>query len=205
MAGKTTNYGWTKPEANDWLDVGVISEVFEKIDKQMKAFEGGYLPLTGGTLEHDLRVGGGYAEYQSSNEGAIIGAVKTIGSTVGRRWLALWNESRETRFSLQFGDSQGGSFNVFGSHNKTSGSYTGNGSATKRTVSLTGLGNGLLIMSSQGTVIVTNAGSILVHALGGTVSSLSSSELNYYAGTLTIESTDERVNKAGVTYWYQVL
>ena len=39
MAGKTTNYGWTKPEANDWLDVDVISEVFGQIDEQMKAVE----------------------------------------------------------------------------------------------------------------------------------------------------------------------
>ena len=39
MAGRTTNYGWMKPEKNDYLEIDVISGVFEAIDEKMAEVE----------------------------------------------------------------------------------------------------------------------------------------------------------------------
>lgn len=39
MAGRTTNYGWTKPEANDYVEASVLAEVFEAVDGKMKEVE----------------------------------------------------------------------------------------------------------------------------------------------------------------------
>ena len=94
-------------------------------------------------------------------------------------------------------------YNFFGEHNKPSGTYTGNGSATSRTINTGSIGNGLLIRSGQGSCLVLLSGAICIQ--NKTVTTYSYSEIHYENGVLTIASTGDHFNKNGITYAYQCL
>lgn len=87
--------------------------------------------------------------------------------------------------------------------NKPSGSYTGNGSATARTIKVGGLGEAILIHSTNDFALVCYNGAIL--KVGTDVIGITQSEVKYEKGVLTIKSTRSVLNTNGVTYYYQVL
>ena len=87
--------------------------------------------------------------------------------------------------------------------NKPSGSYTGNGDATKRTIETGGIGSVIAIYSNLGKAFVCWAGGIC--ASGTTVSNHTTTEVQFSSGVLTIASTNQSLNQSGVTYTYQVL
>lgn len=93
-------------------------------------------------------------------------------------------------------------YNIFGEHNKPSGSYTGNGSATSRTINIASIGAGILIISDNGMAIVTSAGAIMGY--GTTISGLGSGTVTFKDGVLTLKTADNKLNANGVYYDYQV-
>ena len=110
--------------------------------------------------------------------------------------------------AIQWGnviDSSEKTYDLYGSHNKPAASYTGNGSATSRTVAVGGVGEVLTITSDIGMALVTNRGAICLDRHTGTVSGLKSYEVNYQNGVLTIAATSGFVNANATSYWYQVL
>ena len=79
----------------------------------------GGVPMTGSLKTFgEFLAANGYNQFGGNNEVTVIGSYKTIGSTTGRRWLGLWNESLQKEYALKFGDSSGASYNIFGEHNK---------------------------------------------------------------------------------------
>jgi hypothetical protein len=92
--------------------------------------------------------------------------------------------------------------------NKPSGSYTGNGSGTSRTISTGGMGDACIIYGSVpniGVVMsyVTWGGAICQQ--GGKVSGIAASEGRIIGGNITLNSTSNFLNVSGVKYIYQVL
>lgn len=99
----------------------------------------------------------------------------------------------------------GTGYSVLHTGNKPSGSYTGNGSATARTIETGGIGNALLLRGGNGaSAIISNAGAIIWDT-SGVVTVLSNNEINFWDGVLTIKTTNSFLNASGVTYNYQVL
>lgn len=96
-------------------------------------------------------------------------------------------------------------YNILGEHNKPSGTYTGNGSSTERTIDIGGIGNTLVITSDYGVAIVTKYGAIVKTASGNSVTGLAESAVKFADGVLTIKSSSSYVNGSGYTYSYQVL
>lgn len=96
-------------------------------------------------------------------------------------------------------------YKLHGEHNKTRGNYTGNGSATSRTVDTKGLGNSLLIWSEEGYCLVSTHGAIIKAHSGSTVSGLAYTDVAFAEGVLTIASTSNYVNENGMIYYYQLL
>ena len=88
-------------------------------------------------------------------------------------------------------------YNVFGEHNKPSGSYTGNDSSGERIVSVGGAGDVLLIRRSATCYFISANG---YHPADG-----STSTATFVDGVLTIKSNDDILNNSGVTYYYYVL
>jgi hypothetical protein len=94
-------------------------------------------------------------------------------------------------------------YSVYGTHNKTWGSYTGNGTATVRQVNTSGLGFACIVRSSNGTSIVFGSG--VMRAAGSTFTWLPSGQSYFRNGILYIATTDSALNTSGVTYTYEVL
>ena len=106
--------------------------------------------------------------------------------------------------TLEAGSTTGG-YRVFGEHNKPSGTYSGNGSATSRTIDTGGVGRFLMIQMSGYFILVTRQGGLLVETENKAISYFSVSELFFKDGILTIATTNSKVNTSGVTYQYYVI
>lgn len=86
------------------------------------------------------------------------------------------------------------------------GQYVGNGSATKRDITIDGEGDILMITSTNGMAMVTPYGAFCKAPSGTTLSGLSWSEIMFQPAKnlLTIKSTHDLVNmNAGVFNWYR--
>ena len=95
---------------------------------------------------------------------------------------------------------------LYGRHNKPKGSYTGNGSATSRTIDTGALSDVLCLINGSGyTFYVTACGAIGFAYNGTSAIILKQSEIKYADGVLTIASTHSGVNASGVSYWYEAL
>ena len=99
-------------------------------------------------------------------------------------------------------------YSIFGEHNKPNGSYTGNGSATERTISVGGIHGdcGLVVIhSANGGVILTRAGGLTFY--NTTTSAVKWDEAHVLGtdGKIVIKSTDAALNQNGTTYYYRVL
>lgn len=132
-----------------------------------------------------------------ANDQMLLQNIDVTGNDDNRRQLILRNASHATYPALSeafllntvIGKAQK-SYRIYGEHNKPSGSYTGNGSATQRTIDVGGIGEVVIIYSGSGVEIVTRR---------------DRAEAAYSNGVLTIASTANSLNANGVTYYYQVL
>lgn len=110
------------------------------------------------------------------------------------------------KYALQFASVRNGvvegQYQIFGEHNKPSGTYTGNGSATRRTVD-TGAINGslLYVVGNNGSALVTASGAICI-STGGTVTYLKQSEAKFLSGVLTLATTNSILNANGQNMSY---
>lgn len=96
-------------------------------------------------------------------------------------------------------------YKIFGEHNKPSGTYTGNGSATSRTIDTGGTGKIIMVCKDGAFCLISPYGAIAISTSNKISNIYNDSEIKYNNGILTIASTSESVNKSGYTYYYQVL
>lgn len=89
---------------------------------------------------------------------------------------------------------------------KPTGSYTGNGSATARTINVGGVGGWLGVCSGSYIIgIITQNGAMFFNTTNSTVKCFPVAQAKYMSGVLTLNSADDLLNKNGSTYHYQVL
>ncbi len=90
---------------------------------------------------------------------------------------------------------------------KPIGTYNGNGSASGRTIDTSGDGNVLAVWSGQGSGFFTPHGGIYTQISSGTatVKTITSANLVFSDGKLTLATADTALNASGKTYNYQVL
>ena len=166
-----------------------------------------FLPLSGGTLSGELFIAGGYGRLVSNSEALQLENRNVIGDTSNRRMLYLRSsQAHELINALVLGDLVGGTqktYNVYGGHNKPTGSYSGTGSATARTIDTKGLGGAILVYSNSGwSALVGYYGAI---CFGGGNTSLQYTAAKFQNGVLTLATTETALNRSGTTYYYQVL
>ncbi len=110
---------------------------------------------------------------------------------------------------IQLQDLRGGTlkqYRILGDHNKPTGSYTGNGSATARTINVGGIGGWLGVCSGSYIIgIITQNGAMFFNTTNSTVKCFPVAQAKYISGVLTISSADDLLNKNGSAYHYQVL
>lgn len=92
-----------------------------------------------------------------------------------------------------------GTYNILHTGNKPSGSYTGNGSATERSIAMVGaIGHAVLVWSNNGAIIITRVG-------GFGTKVLDYGACHFEGDYTKIATTDSLLNASGDTYHYQVL
>ena len=172
----------------------------------------GALPLTGGTLDGILVMNNNEVVFSKWGDNHYVSIGNDAGAFVktqyngNSRYYYFKDNSVDLSGAVHFWDTAlNKGFNLFGEHNKPSGSYTGNGSATQRTVAVGGIGEVLTITSDVGMALVTNRGAICLNRQTGELSGLKSYEVNYQGGVLTIATANTFVNGNPTAYWYQVL
>lgn len=103
----------------------------------------------------------------------------------------------------RYENGNGKGYTIFGEHNKPTGAYTGNGSATSRTIEIGGIGNVAAVWSINGAVLLINVGGIAKNATN--IYALSGSESNCANGKIILTTTSIFLNENGTKYVYQVL
>lgn len=176
-----------------------------------------YLPLTGGTLSGDVTISdanttapGMYLGNSVAGEGAGMVYFKDdksacIVAQSGSNYSALYlypNNADKNKAQLVINNEIWA--NIFGEHNKPSGSYTGNGSATSRQINTGGLGKVCYVYGGGHNAIVGYNGAIWWNSSGeGGFSPRS--EVTFDNGILYMSNTLTAFNTSGYSYGYQVL
>ena len=157
-----------------------------------------------GYLKSTLGGSAGGATFAGNNLAAYMEALADMTAGV-RRQLILCNpdSALDTSALRIWNEKTGVTQTVLHTGNKSSGSYTGNGSAVSRNIPTGGNGSVVLIWSVSGRALLTPEGGI-----GGADSSvinLTNGEAGFENGILTLTTAAELLNANGIIYNYQVL
>lgn len=190
---------------------GVYSDTFEKwllrIDKATGEVYidptalANYLPKSGGTVGKIKVEKAGDSPMEVSRTDANLSIIKFSGIDGALGYLGFNGVNNP-----EFRQTDGYSRTLLHTGNKPTGTYTGNGSATERTVNVGGIGNILaLYCYNGGCVIVTPYGAFGKKADGATTVAFTATQLKFVNGTLSIATNDSTVNPNGINIGYAVL
>lgn len=167
----------------------------------------GSVPMSGNILEFF----GGFGNIYADNSSIMLQTLKTIGGKELCK-LALRNSlytggsvAHALSFINQLADGISTEYKIYGEHNKPSGSYTGNGSATERVINIGGIGDILFIKSPY------NPNTALVFEYGAFVCGITdtnylpSAECKFKEGKLILNTANSAVNASNTTISYRVL
>lgn len=163
----------------------------------------------GGNFTSDLAIKQGYDHYSSVcdfKQSTELRSATTDGTEYTALILYNKNYSKGAHPVYRAKDSGGNSdYKLYGEHNKPTGSYTGNGSSTSRTIDVGGVGQLLLITGNKYFTLVTVNGCFTGLYTSTTASVIPGAECKFDGGILTIASTKTNINANGVTYYYRLL
>ncbi len=202
MSTQTSKYGFTKPDLTDVADITLYNENWDKVEEELSEL----LPLAGGTLRGSVDVNNGYGRVIALNTQAQVESRNIPGDASNRRVINVRNSNSgiDLKHSLSLLDIVNNTtttHHIYGTHNKPNNTYTGNGSATSRTIDTGGIGGVCIIHTSNGIAIVTSSGAMFVKTSGASFNVAAT----FKNGVLTIATADSIINASGTTYNYQVL
>ena len=166
-----------------------------------------YLPLTGGTVTGDiiLKPSGatGYGKI-----GKWASATADNGTIIRDEDFNGYNAIVRIRAGKGLNgflyEVDGGIYNVLHTGNKPSGTYTGNGDATARTIAIGGIGETLRIFNTTyGIAFIGKYGGVGIGVNG--ITTITSGECKLENGVLTMASTSNFFNANTYTYEYDLL
>ena len=204
----TENYGFNLPEKGEFYNVDDFNENFEGIDGKLKEFEDGTT-----TVGNANKLGGKSAsEYLTTSGGTISNntlAPLTLKTTSGHDVLLSFVGESGTVGNLGFNGVGNPAYkpsgvntyySLFHSGNKPTGSYTGNGSATSRTINVGGIGQHLIISVRDVKSFVGYTGALVVSP--EKTQWYGASIVNYRNGVLFVASDSSYFNANGSSYSY---
>ena len=174
------------------------------------------LPVTGGKLRGNLEIEKSGPEFYMRNTGTdryyhiLVSSDKNIyfrNATDANNRTAFYlqpetAEKLERLFRLQkVVNGTSTLYNVYGQHNKPSGSYTGDGRSAERKINIGGAGDVLLVRSGMVCYFVTPDG-IYTH---DSDSSSTYGGTTFIDGVLTLGQIEKNLNINGRSYYYTVL
>lgn len=156
-----------------------------------------YLQLTGGTVANAT-----FGEALKVKRTTAFDSVTTYENSEGvLGYIGMGN----TKKPIYTDATKANTYELLHTGNKPSGTYTGNGDATARTITIN-----QNYVSSEGTLrIVGNTLMAIVTGNGafvgnrdGTITYLRGTEAKYYNGILTLNTTNQALNLSGYTYYF---
>ena len=166
-----------------------------------------YLPLTGGTVDGNVTVA------TTGNVTRVVGLKNTVREInnllySGDGFYALRDMTNSKNILTSSADGTN-TFNGTASGNikytdKPTGTYTGNGDATERTIATGGIGDVLFVNTSGGAFYIVSKYGAIVKGYEG-LTFYGSAKVKFESGTLTITSDDIVLNGSSYRYTYQVL
>jgi hypothetical protein len=170
-----------------------------------------YLPKSGGTLSGTLNTNSGWNGLIGDSAHVQVRARSAQNDDKNYRSLRILNSTFEsnTENALEFYElinGVGSSRKILHTGNKPSGAYTGNGSATARTVKVGGIGRCLMVrrVGSEDFAIVTESG--YIGRKGGVVvTGADAYWTNDGGGNLYMATTSEIFNASGASHYYELL
>lgn len=159
----------------------------------------------GDTMTGALGVNGGQGVVKAGGGSAQLEHYPTAGDTSTNLIFGIRAKDTLEKLARLYHTVGGNTtaYNILHTGNKPSGSYTGNGSATARTIDTGGIGNTVMITSARGMAVVTNGNCIT--SAGANVNGVSYSETHFVSGALYLATANTLLNESGITYFYQVL
>lgn len=168
-----------------------------------------FLPLTGGTLSGNwFGMADHFVHLYADLNGFQLTAMNEKSSITDYRVLSLYNAIGQSSITnaLLLTCAENGTANdykIFGDHNKPSGTYTGNGSATERVINTGGVGNNCLIWGNDCVTLFTaNVGGVSLKLDNNSVVGLGATAYSG-SGNIYLKTASETVNANGKTYYYQ--
>lgn len=167
------------------------------------------LPKSGGSVTGHLGANSGSAIFMGTSTEAQVINRNDKNSTDNQRSLVVFNSSgkSDVKEALGLRDRVNGVdtvYNVLHAGNKPSGTYTGNGSATARTISTGGIGNVCAVYhNGNGVALVTTLGAITCDSNG--VAYLKREEARFTNGDLILNTANKVLNADTDSKYYQVL
>lgn len=151
---------------------------------------------------------------KSDGVGEVLLSITDRNDSKHERYISISDKTKKSSLadSLKYVENDNGTYvadNIFGEHNKPTGSYTGNGSATARTITTGGIGGVILIYSNnageRNICIVTKIGGVAFRISGETATKYMGAAVLFGDGKISLGTADSSVNANGVNYYYQVL
>ena len=161
-----------------------------------------YLPLSGGRLSNAKR---DVLQIENTAEGASIVDIRFMINGVSKGQIGVSSEGNP----IFYASAEGKSHTFLHTGNKPTGTYTGNGDATERTINIGGIGDALFVrgVGDSAFCIVTRSITLCVNQSG--VSVLVDTQARIDAETssmvLILKTDSQFLNKSGMNYKYDVL
>lgn len=193
-----------------------INPVVQNAINNITAEDVGAYPKTGGILDGSLEISRDYGESYP-----LVQSFRAYQMKIGDKYAATITKSENSSVKAVLGFNENGvgfvdrssgsaeTHILYGDYNKPSGSYTGNGDATSRSIYIEGaVGSTLIIRSiahTGGTVAIVGGAMGAIGKVNKTIIPFSLNEVSYSNGVLTIATDDEILNESGKTYYWEVL
>lgn len=155
-----------------------------------------YLPLSGGTVTIDSYTG--FRIKRNTTDNARVAGIMLGNNNDDFGGFAC--DGYGNYFAMT---KDGSGKTLLHTGNKPSGTYTGNGDATERTINVGGIGNALLVYGGGKGAIVYPDGAIVSN--GTTVETLPDTQCKFRNGVYTLSTTHPALNNDGAERSYQVL
>ena len=205
-----TQLYWRKHASGTWTEWFELANAVE------------FLKLTGGTLLGNLIISKNSLpqvhlynptisrslRMELTDDGWMQLWAQVYGSTATSACMVLKTENDATEELLQVKTRKDGTlkaYNVFGGHNKTSGTYIGNGSTTSRKIDTSGIGKAVLITGEGTAAILTTYGAITWKSDGTNLTAIGSNQVHFRDGVITLATTNAVFNQNAAVYTYQVI
>lgn len=164
------------------------------------------LPKSGGMVDGVLHVrsaNNGYASLHKNNTESTDYGLKVVDRTKDNK--NAYMTIRALTDELTFTNTKGETEAILHEGNKPFGSYEGNGNANERVIDTKGIGRLILVYNPNYFSFVFPEGAFVIKTSDKSFDFFPSTKAYYLNGKLTLNLTNDALNKTGETYYYQAV